>query len=121
MSRPRKKRNSGSYEVITVVIARLHPNMHLVGTVSCLLYRLLERLRPQLAILIELVLLTLHARQPQTYDRPNKNGTHDIDKHIQPRTLRHVPHQTRRIPLFALLHPALHVQVERVEAPPSMG
>ena len=74
MSHPRKKRNSGTYEVITMVIVGLHPNMDLVGTVSSLFYRLLERLRPQLTILIELVLLTLHARQLQTYHRPNKTA-----------------------------------------------
>ena len=46
VSRPRKKGNGGTYEVITMVIARLHSNMYLVRTISCLLYRFLERLRP---------------------------------------------------------------------------
>ena len=46
VSRLRKKTNGGTYKVITVVITRLHPNMHLVRTVSCLRYCLLERLWP---------------------------------------------------------------------------
>ena len=61
------KKDGDTREVIAMVVARLHPNMHLIRTISRLLGSLLEGFRPQLTLLIELVLLPLNVRQPQIH------------------------------------------------------
>ena len=115
------KRMGDTREVITMVIARLHPNMHLIRTISRLLDSLLEGFRPQLPSLIELVLLPLERASTFKYTTMQIYSTYDIDKHVQSCPLRHFPNQARRIPLFALLRAVLQVSIECLDAPLPVG